>query len=53
MPTGGRAATYSAALHYLKALQKTGTTDGTVVVQTMKQMPVDDMYLHYGEVVAC
>ena len=50
MPTGGHAATYSAVLHYLKALQKAGTTDGKVVVQTMKQMPVDDMYVHDGVV---
>jgi branched-chain amino acid transport system substrate-binding protein len=50
MPTGGHAATYSAVLHYLKSMQKAGTTDGKVVVETMKQMPVDDMYAHGGVV---
>lgn len=48
MPTGAHAAIYSAVLHYLKAVEKSGTTDGGKVVETMKELPVDDMYVHGG-----
>jgi len=50
MPTGAHAAIYSAVLHYLKSAQKAGTTGGTDVVKTMKEMPVNDMYVHNGVV---
>jgi len=36
------AASYSATLHYLKAIAAAGTDDGTKVVAKMKEMPVDD-----------
>ena len=46
MPTGGHASTYSAVLHYLKAVKEAGTTDGRAVVAKMKEIPVDDFYAH-------
>ena len=31
-------------LHYLKAVQATGTVNGSVVVAKMKEMPVNDLW---------
>jgi branched-chain amino acid transport system substrate-binding protein len=42
MPTMNHAGTYSATLHYLKAMQKAGTTDVDAVVKEMRAMPVED-----------
>jgi branched-chain amino acid transport system substrate-binding protein len=36
------AGTYSATLHYLKAMQKAGTADVDAVVKEMRAMPVED-----------
>jgi branched-chain amino acid transport system substrate-binding protein len=34
---------YSSVLHYLKAVQAAGTTDGAAVADAMHRMPVDDL----------
>jgi branched-chain amino acid transport system substrate-binding protein len=44
MPTDLQAGNYSAALHYLKAVQATGSTDTATVMAAMRSTPVDDMY---------
>jgi branched-chain amino acid transport system substrate-binding protein len=38
------AGTYGAVLHYLKAIQATGTDEAKAVVAKMKELPVDDFY---------
>jgi branched-chain amino acid transport system substrate-binding protein len=42
MPTQMQAAAYTAATHYLKAVQKAGTTDAQKVVPIMKEMRIQD-----------
>ncbi|MFX8949790.1 ABC transporter substrate-binding protein, partial [Acinetobacter baumannii] len=42
VPTYIMAGNYSAALHYLKAVEAAGTDDGPAVVAKMKAMPVND-----------
>ena len=42
MPTQMQAAAYTAATHYLKAVEKAGTTDAQKVVPVMKQMRIQD-----------
>ena len=44
VPTRTQVATYAAVLHYLKAVEAAGTTDGKVVMAKMKEMPVDDIW---------
>ena len=44
MPTEGQAATYSAVSHYLKAIAAAGTDDGLVVMNKMKELPVNDVF---------
>lgn len=46
-PSQIQAATYSAVLHYLKAVQAAGTSNGATVASKMRAMPVNDMY-HEG-----
>ena len=41
-----QAAVYSSVLHYLKAVQQTGTQDGKAVSEAMKAAPINDMYSH-------
>lgn len=43
-PSRTQVSTYSAVLHYLRAVEAAGTTDGKVVMAKMKQMPVDDIW---------
>lgn len=43
-PNGVQAAPYSAARHFLRAVQAAGTTDGPQVVAQMKRMPVEDFW---------
>lgn len=50
MPTMGQAGTYSAILHYLKAVKAAGTTDTATVVTQMKATPVDDFFSHGGRI---
>jgi branched-chain amino acid transport system substrate-binding protein len=42
MPTMTQAGVYSAVAHYLKAVQAAGTTDGKVVAEKMREIPVKD-----------
>jgi branched-chain amino acid transport system substrate-binding protein len=50
MPTMPQAATYSATLHYLRAVAAAGTMDGAAVAAKMKAMPVHDMYAGNGTI---
>jgi branched-chain amino acid transport system substrate-binding protein len=43
MPTQVHAGTYSAVLHYLKAVAAAGTTDAEAVMAKMRALPVDDV----------
>jgi branched-chain amino acid transport system substrate-binding protein len=47
VPSQIHAGTYSAILHYLKAVKAAGSADGSVVSAKMKEMPINDMY-HNG-----
>ena len=48
MPTMNQAATYSATLHYLKAVQATGTKDTKTVMAKMRELPVKDAFTDNG-----
>lgn len=48
MPTGVQAGTYSSVLHYLKAIEATGSDDTDTVVAKMREMPVQDMFAKNG-----
>ncbi|HVY16823.1 MAG TPA: ABC transporter substrate-binding protein [Rhodopila sp.] len=50
MPTMSQAATYSATLHYLRAVAAAGTTDSLAVVAKMKAMPIHDMFAAHGTI---
>jgi branched-chain amino acid transport system substrate-binding protein len=44
MPGMVQAGTYSAVLHYLKAMAAAGTADGKAVADKMRELPVDDFF---------
>jgi branched-chain amino acid transport system substrate-binding protein len=44
MPGMVQAGTYSAVLHYLKAMEAAGTVDGRVVADKIRELPVDDFF---------
>jgi branched-chain amino acid transport system substrate-binding protein len=48
MPTMNQAATYSATLHYLKAVKAAGTRDTKTVLAKMREMPVRDAFTDNG-----
>ena len=50
MPSAVHAATYSAVLHYLRAVKKAGTKDADAVIKVMKSTPVDDFFAPGGTV---
>jgi branched-chain amino acid transport system substrate-binding protein len=50
MPTMFQAGAYSHALHYLKAVQATGTKDADEVMAKMREMPVNDFFAQNGVV---
>ena len=50
VPTMIHAGTYGAVMHYLKAMQKAGTTDGPTVARTMREMPVNDFMTKNGTI---
>ncbi len=52
MPTDLQAAAYSAALHYLRAVQATGTAETGAVLAAMRGTPVNDMYAQGGRILA-
>jgi branched-chain amino acid transport system substrate-binding protein len=43
-----QASTYSATLHYLKAVQATGTRDTKTVMAKMRETPVRDVFTQNG-----
>jgi branched-chain amino acid transport system substrate-binding protein len=49
-PTMIQAGTYSAVLHYLKAVREAGTTDATAVAKAMRALPVHDAIFEQGSV---
>jgi branched-chain amino acid transport system substrate-binding protein len=50
MPTMVHAGVYSAALHYLRAVQAAGTDDGHRVAAKMHELPVEDFFAGKGSV---
>jgi branched-chain amino acid transport system substrate-binding protein len=50
MPSSLHAADYSAAMNYLKAVQKVGTTDADKVMAELKSMKYNDFYQKNGQV---
>jgi branched-chain amino acid transport system substrate-binding protein len=48
MPTMWQAGVYSSVIHYLKAVQATGTDDPLKVAAKMREMPVDDFFARNG-----
>src|SRR5215216_5324394 len=44
MPGMVQAGTYSAVLHYLKALEAAGTVDGKAIAAKIRELPVDDFF---------
>jgi branched-chain amino acid transport system substrate-binding protein len=50
MPTDTHAGVYSAVMHYLKAIDKAGTDEAKTVVDTMKAMPINDMFAKNGHI---
>ncbi|MFZ5738110.1 MAG: ABC transporter substrate-binding protein [Pseudomonadota bacterium] len=48
MPTMNQAATYSATLHYLKAVKAAGTKDTKTVLAKMRELPVRDAFTDNG-----
>jgi branched-chain amino acid transport system substrate-binding protein len=50
MPNMLPAGTYSAVLHYLKAVQAAGTDDTAAVMKKMKETPVNDAFAKGGKI---
>ncbi|RAR68125.1 amino acid/amide ABC transporter substrate-binding protein (HAAT family) [Paraburkholderia unamae] len=50
MPNMSQAAVYSSVLHYLKAVQAANSTDATVVMRKMREMPVSDFFATNGRI---
>lgn len=49
-PTQVHAGVYSSVLHYLRAVQAAGTDDGKVVAETMREMPVNDIFVTHAKI---
>jgi branched-chain amino acid transport system substrate-binding protein len=47
-PTQVQAGTYSAAMHYLKAVKAAGSKDAKSVMAKMKELPINDFMTHDG-----
>lgn len=50
MPTMVQAAVYSATNHYLRALAAAGPVGGGAIMAKMRELPVDDFFVHGGTV---
>jgi branched-chain amino acid transport system substrate-binding protein len=50
MPTMIQAGTYSAVLHYLRAVAEAGTLDSDAVMTVMRRRPVNDAVFHGGSI---
>jgi branched-chain amino acid transport system substrate-binding protein len=44
MPGMVQAGTYSAVLHYLKAMEAAGTVDGRMIAEKIRELPVEDFF---------
>jgi len=50
MPTMAQAGVYSSTLHYLQAVKAAGTSEAAAVMKTMKETPINDMFVHNGTI---
>ncbi|WP_244543275.1 ABC transporter substrate-binding protein [Bosea sp. CRIB-10] len=50
MPNMNHAAAYGAVMHYLKAVQASGTGDGNIVMAKMKETPINDFMTKNGRI---
>jgi branched-chain amino acid transport system substrate-binding protein len=50
MPTMAQAGVYSGVLHYLRAVKKAGSVEGSKVAAAMRSAPVEDMFASDGKV---
>ena len=50
MPTMAQAGTYSAVMHYLKAVEAAGTDDTAAVMAMMKKTPINDFFAKDGKI---
>ncbi|UGY13277.1 ABC transporter substrate-binding protein [Bradyrhizobium septentrionale] len=50
VPTMIHAGTYGAVMHYLKAVEATGTLDGPTVAAKMRELPVNDFMTRNGKI---
>lgn len=50
MPTMFQAGVYSAVMHYLKAIDATGTDDAKTVIAKMKATPINDFFAKNGRI---
>lgn len=50
MPTQVHAGVYSSIIHYLKAVEATGTKDAESVLEKMRELPTDDPLFGRGEI---
>ena len=49
MPTMIHTGVYGSVLHYLKAIQAAGTDDPPKVMAKMREMPIEDVFVHGGK----
>ena len=52
MPTMIQAGMYSATIHYLEAIQATGTDNSDTVMKNMKETPINDFFAQDGKILA-
>ncbi len=50
MPTMFQASIYSAVMHYLKAIDATGTDEAKAVMTKMRETPINDFMTHNGRI---
>jgi branched-chain amino acid transport system substrate-binding protein len=50
MPSSYQAGVYSAVMHYLKAIDATGTDEAKAVIAQMKAMPIHDFFAAHGRI---
>ena len=50
MPTSAQAGVYSSTMHYLKAVDKAGTTESAPVMKIMKETPINDFFAKNGQI---
>jgi branched-chain amino acid transport system substrate-binding protein len=49
MPTMIQTGVYGSILHYLKAIKASGTDDPQRVMEKMREMPINDVFVHNGK----